>query len=467
MTIPSASTAVATRRAWPTLERRAPAKSPVEALLGERVTGAFTAPQIEKLREHVARSIPQLPDSNLDRFLGSLMDSAAIVSAYFRPTRVMASTAARQPLMQLVLPFDFALEAARKAASAQILLPQERPVAWLAAFTYPVAHFYAADTARGPDAFTELPHQQRLSSLRHSLVEDALRAMGRRHGVLAQTLAAALGFEPSEVCEAQQVARLVSAVRLATMRIEQLWRRWAMHESTSVLTLRTMLGGWSTEAEAKFWEELVIWCESQQLFIGGSLEAAVVYALNAGRLRGQLRILRNLLRSRIDGESFSLELSDLHWLAAPRMRLAAIEAVSSAQQFLFERALDTTQAFAGITISAAVRPHAQVSADGKRLDVTLPRQQLVVSLERLDGQTEPVFDMFRTGIRAGEFHRLIAETAYLHWKPVEPVGDLWSGDWTAESGPWRIHVHAIPGAIAPAPAHSDVMRRLTYVLAYE
>lgn len=218
----ASSTATVTRRAWPTLARRAPAPSPIEAILGERVNGAFTPEQIEILREHVARSIPPLPEPGLERFLGSLMDSPAVVSAYFRPTRVVS--AVNHEVVQVVLPFDFALEAGRKAASAHILLPQERPVAWLAAFTYPVARFYVADTGRGPDAFTELPTQEHLSSLRGWLVEDALRGMGWRHAALAETLRAALGFEPSEVCEPQQVARLVGAVRLATLRIEQLWK---------------------------------------------------------------------------------------------------------------------------------------------------------------------------------------------------------------------------------------------------
>jgi hypothetical protein len=103
--------------------------------------------------------------------------------------------------VQLVLPFDFALEVGRKGAAMPGLLPQERPLAWLAAFAYPVSHFYAADTSRGADAFTAAPEPQRLRALRQSLVEDALRGLRRRHGALADTLAAALGFEASEVCE--------------------------------------------------------------------------------------------------------------------------------------------------------------------------------------------------------------------------------------------------------------------------
>jgi hypothetical protein len=209
-------------RAWPTLPRRAPARSPIEAILGERVSGPFTTEQIERLRLHVAQSIPPLPDAGLDQFLGTLMDSVTTVSAYFRPTRLVDATASHG-LVEVVLPFDFALEAARKAAGMPSLLPQERALAWLAGFTYPVAHFYAADTSRGPDAFTQLPDAQRLQELRLALIEDPLRGLRRRHCALADTLGAALGCEPTDVCEPQQFARIVSAVRLATLRIQQLW----------------------------------------------------------------------------------------------------------------------------------------------------------------------------------------------------------------------------------------------------
>jgi hypothetical protein len=220
---PSTSAAVAQRVAWTALPRRAPPRSPIEAVLGERVSGPFTVGQIHKLRAHVARSIPPLPDSDMDRFLGTVVDSDVIVSAYFRPTRVCL-TQRRQALVQLVLPFDFAMEAARKAAAMPALLPQERALAWLAAFTYPIAHFYAADTGRGAAAFTAAPDAQQLRALRQALLEDALRGLRGSDLALADTLAAALGYEPTEVCDVQQVARLMTAVRLATLRIEQLWR---------------------------------------------------------------------------------------------------------------------------------------------------------------------------------------------------------------------------------------------------
>lgn len=209
--------------AWQKLPRRQACRSPLLPILGEDAPGPFTLEQITQLRAHVATAIPPLPHPGLELFLGSLMDSPATVSAYFRPTRVFVPQYGR-PLVQWVLPFDFALEAARKAAAMPSLLPQERALAWLAAFAYPVGHFFAADTSRGAAAFTDVPQEQRLQDIRALFVEDGIRALRRKHPVLAETLKAALGFGPSEACDSQQVARLVSAVRLATLRIEQMWK---------------------------------------------------------------------------------------------------------------------------------------------------------------------------------------------------------------------------------------------------
>ena len=242
-----------------------------------------------------------------------------------------------------------------------------------------------------------------------------------------------------------------------------------MHTSdmrgTPVLTVRALLDGWSAEAEAQLWDELVHWCEAQQLFAGGSLETCVIYTLDVSKLRRRSTLLRNLLLSRLDAQSFSLAISEVLQLTTPKMRLAALEAISCAQQSLFERALESTQALATISISALVHPQARVSADGKRLDVTLGRQALVISLERLDGQPEPRFERYRGGIRAGELHRLIFGAAPLDWKPIPPIADLWSGDWTAVSQEWRIHVHTTRED--PAPSHLGVMQRLMYVAGYE
>lgn len=208
---------------WNSLSRRGPSRSPLEAILGEGVAGPFSAAQLARLRMHVARSVPVLPDPGLELVLGALMDRPEILSAYFRPTRVFLA-AQRQPLVQVVLPIDCALDAARKAGMMPGLLPQERSLAWLAAFVYPVAHFYMADTARGAAALTEMPAAEQLRELRLLLVEDALRLLRIRHRALADTLAAGLDFGVSDICEPQQVARLVSAVRLAVLRIDQLWK---------------------------------------------------------------------------------------------------------------------------------------------------------------------------------------------------------------------------------------------------
>jgi hypothetical protein len=238
---------------------------------------------------------------------------------------------------------------------------------------------------------------------------------------------------------------------------------WDDLEIGPVLALRASLNGWSTTAEQQFWDEFLTRCESQQLFAGGSAEAAVVYAFDARRLPRVKQLLRNFLMSRIDADSFQLNLVDLRWLRASRLRLAANEAVASAQYYLFERALATTQALAAVASAAAVRPEARVSEDGASLEVTFRKQEIVMTFTRTDAQPEPAFAKFRDGMRAGEFHELIASPAFLRWEPLPPGTGVRRGDWAAELGPWRVHVCAIHDSLAAS--HGDVMRRWLSVLA--
>ena len=55
-------------------------------------------------------------------------------------------------------------------------------------------------------------------------LQDPLRQLRRRNLPLGDTLAAALGLDGSDQCDAEQVARLVTVVRLATVELDQAWR---------------------------------------------------------------------------------------------------------------------------------------------------------------------------------------------------------------------------------------------------
>ena len=147
-----------------------------------------------------------------------------VVKAYFRPTPMLFRSVPHGAT-RMVLPFDHALRAAKRAGGMPVLWPQERGLAWLAAFVYPCGIFHEADPSlryasrpgKGAPAVA-------LHRLRYELQQDPLRQLRRRNLALGDTLAAALGLDGSDQCDGEQVARLLTAVRLATVELDQAWR---------------------------------------------------------------------------------------------------------------------------------------------------------------------------------------------------------------------------------------------------
>lgn len=213
---------------WRSLPRPAAAPSALDQILGKHADpDSFSEPQLNRLRRYIAASVPVLPCSELETFLGELFLAPELVSAYFRPT-VVGDLSNPALARRNVLPFEKALAAARKAQLMRVLLPQERGLAWLAAFTYPCGIFAAADPSLLPQMegkrFAQ-PMDPRV--LRSLLIEDGIRKMRVSNQPLADTFAAVLDFGVDEQCDPQQVARVLTAVRMAVVDIERLWRGWA------------------------------------------------------------------------------------------------------------------------------------------------------------------------------------------------------------------------------------------------
>lgn len=176
----------------------------------------------DRLRQHVVRAMAPMMCAGLEQFLCAMFRQDHVLSAYFRRAQLGARGAgADQP--ETVLPFDVALAAARRAWNMPVLLRHERHLVSVAALCYPCAVFHAADPSLRSFARCggNAPGEE-LLLLRQVLLEDPLRALRARDPQLAAALGAALGFAHSE-CEADQIARLVSSVRLATIDIEQRW----------------------------------------------------------------------------------------------------------------------------------------------------------------------------------------------------------------------------------------------------
>jgi hypothetical protein len=176
--------------------------------------------QLRRLRAYAARRSPLRAFSELDYFLGSFFAEQEVIVAYFRPTRVPSAFGDRR-LVQ-VLPIDYAAAAADRALRMEFLLPHERALAWAAALVYPCALFHAADpnmqVRRGMVA-----DRVALRSWRNRLTSDAMRELRLRNRALAETFAAALDLTTADDCDPEQLARICSSVRLASLQLEALW----------------------------------------------------------------------------------------------------------------------------------------------------------------------------------------------------------------------------------------------------
>ena len=210
---------------WSGMPRQRPAPSPLIHILGGHAdAGDFTEDQLDRLRRHVAVATPRMPVPEMDEFLGQMFAQPEVVTAYFRPTP-MVGRSVPPHATRMVLPFDHALRAAKRAAAMPVLWPQERGLAWLAAFVYPCGLFHGADPSlrHTPGPRKGAPADA-LHRLRYELLQDPLRQLRRCNLALGDTLAAALGLDGSDQCDAEQMARLVTAVRLATVELDQAWR---------------------------------------------------------------------------------------------------------------------------------------------------------------------------------------------------------------------------------------------------
>lgn len=211
--------------AWAGMPRQRPAPSPLLHILGAHAdAGDFNEEQLDRLRRHVAVTTPRMPVPEMEEFLGQMFAQPEVVTAYFRPTP-MADRSLPRNALRMVLPFEHALRAAKRAAAMPVLWPQERGLAWLAAFVYPCGLFHEADPSlRHVSARHKAAPTDSLSRLCYELLQDPLRQLRRRNLPLGDTLSAALGMDGADQCDAEQVARLVTVVRLATMDLERAWQ---------------------------------------------------------------------------------------------------------------------------------------------------------------------------------------------------------------------------------------------------
>lgn len=197
------------------------AASPLAQVLGPGAKfQTLSDAQMNCLRRHVIDAAPVRPGSALELFLWELFVDDQVVLAYFRPTALQLSASSR--IAAKTLPFEHAVRAADRAASLGSLPPHERMLAWVAAFVWPCGIFYENKPAANAARRTEALFDTR-DATRACLLERALRQLRQRDAALGQTLAAVLDAAGSDSADADQLARVASAVYLGCLEIQRLW----------------------------------------------------------------------------------------------------------------------------------------------------------------------------------------------------------------------------------------------------
>ena len=224
-----------------------------------------------------------------------------------------------------------------------------------------------------------------------------------------------------------------------------------------ILWLRLRPSDPSAILQEQLWDQLVSWCQARQLFVGGGVEGAVVYAPVAPMTQLQYRQLRAWLQGRAEIQDFQTERMEVSTLYRRGGQSAGIEAVSLAQEFLAERMARCALSLAGITAAFHQRWQTAAISNGISLNLSMLQAQLQLFIGRRDRAPEPAFARFAgKALRRSDLEGLIPALMALHWHELESASDLSVGMWLAEYRDWRLNLCADPGSDLD---HREVMRR--------
>jgi hypothetical protein len=200
-----------------------PLTPPLQSLLSSPIPPGhdFTPAQIKELTRYIHRTLPILPGDELNLFLSTLMEDASVVAVLMRPREVQEEQ--ERADSRVHLPFDLAWQAGVRAQGSALLLPHEKPIAWVGAFAYSCGLFMCADPIYREDAGTEPLDPKRVRNMRYLVLAQAFHELRNRNNAVGEALAAAMGLMNPDDGEPDQIARIGTAVRLANLRIESLW----------------------------------------------------------------------------------------------------------------------------------------------------------------------------------------------------------------------------------------------------
>lgn len=196
-----------------------PITPPLQSLLSTPLEGDdFTPAQIEELKRHIQRTLPILPGEDLNLFLRAVFEDPSVVSAYMSAMEVQDGQSS-----QSYLPFDLAWQAGKQAHGSALLLPHEKPLAWVGAFTFSCGLFQCTDIFQRKINDTHAKEPKQVRDARYLVLADAFHLLRNRNNAVGETLGAAMDVLNAHDCDPDQIARIGTAVRLANLRIESLW----------------------------------------------------------------------------------------------------------------------------------------------------------------------------------------------------------------------------------------------------
>ena len=196
-----------------------PITPPVQSLLSTPIEGdEYTPGQVAELAGYIQRMLPILPGEDLNLFLATLFQDRTMISVYMRAREVQEEASSR-----ICLPFDLAWQAGVRAHGSALLLPHEKPVAWVGAFAYSCGLFLSTDPVHQTTCQTHAMDPLQARHTRYLVLAEAFHVLRNRNNAVGETLGAAMGLLNPHDCDPDQIARIGTAVRLANLRIESIW----------------------------------------------------------------------------------------------------------------------------------------------------------------------------------------------------------------------------------------------------
>lgn len=228
--------------------------------------------------------------------------------------------------------------------------------------------------------------------------------------------------------------------------------------SPHLLLLHIRLTNANPETEASLFDSLVAWGDARGLSIGGRHASLVVYAALSPMTPQQRKSLKHLLASRPEVDSYRMEVAQARDLLGGGERIACLEALSHAATFLAERINGCADSLAALALTYVRRWRAQLTQDGRWLELQSQTLQLQLAISRLDhALDQPLEALSGRQVAFSELQSLVPDWTGLHWERVEWGGDYPQSQWSTEAEGRQIHLSELPGA---GLTHQEVMRRL-------